>query len=108
MGTPARQTGSCGAGGHTWPPVRAGRAVVTFAPVPDLNQVRPFTDVYLYGQAFIFQKYFWTRPFKTPRMMLEMVFLIKIQALRLYFPCTSLVYNLHINVYRPVAVADDF
>lgn len=52
----------------------------------------------LYAQTFLYQKYFLTTPFETTRMMSEMFFsLIKIQALRLYFPCRSPVYNLCMN-----------
>lgn len=51
----------------------ASRHVLTFA--PNFQQVRPFTDVHLCGQAFLYQKYFLMRPFATPRMMLEMFFL---------------------------------
>lgn len=51
----------------------ASHHVLTFA--PHFQQVRPLADVHLYGQAFLYQKYFLMRPFETPRMMLEMFFL---------------------------------
>lgn len=61
----------------------------------------------LYVQTFIYQKYFLTRSFETTRMM-EMFFsLIKIQALRLYFPCMSPVYNSRIKMCSQAPVSSD-
>lgn len=74
----------------------ASHHVLTFA--PHFQQVRPLADVHLWT-GFSIPKVFFDETIRNSQNDVGNVFsLIKIQALRLYFPCTSLVYSLCTNV----------